>query len=125
MIATTNEVLSFSEKRDQQLISSMEKLFSAAQAKAVFGEPVVSGNYTVITASEVSAAGGFGSGMGFGPTEKQSGEVSQSQKASGGGGVGADGRSRARLPGPEPASCRQYDLAGSSRGDARARRVAR
>jgi uncharacterized spore protein YtfJ len=96
MIDATNEVLSLTEKRDQQLISSMEKLFSAAQAKAVFGEPVVSGNYTVITASEVRAGGGFGSGMGFGPPEKQSGETSQSQKASGGGGVGGGGASRGR-----------------------------
>jgi uncharacterized spore protein YtfJ len=96
MIDATNEVLSLTEKRDQQLISSMEKLFSAAQAKAVFGEPVVSGNYTVITASEVGAGGGFGTGMGFGPPEKQAGEASQSQKASGGGGVGGGGASRGR-----------------------------
>jgi uncharacterized spore protein YtfJ len=63
MIDTTNEVLSLTEKRDQQLISSMERIFSAARVNAVFGEPVVSGNYTVITACEVSAGGGFGSGM--------------------------------------------------------------
>ena len=97
MIDTTNEVLALTEKRDQQLISSMEKLFSAARANAVFSEPVVSGNYTVITACEVTAGGGFGSGMGFGPPEKQSGEASQSQKASGGGGVGAGGASSGRL----------------------------
>ena len=96
MIDTTKEVLSLTEKRDQQLISSMEKIFSAARVNAVFGEPVVSGNYTVITASEVSVGGGFGSGMGFEPPEKQSGETSQSQKASGGGGVGAGGASRGR-----------------------------
>ena len=89
MIDTTNEVLSLAEKRDQQLISSMEKLFSAARANAVFSEPVVSGNYTVITACEVTAGGGFGSGMGFGPPEEQSGEAAQSQKASGGVGGGA------------------------------------
>jgi uncharacterized spore protein YtfJ len=96
MIDTTNEVLALTEKRDQQLISSMEKLFSAARANAVFSEPVVSGNYTVITACEVSAGGGFGSGMGFGPPEKQSDEASQSQKASGGGGVGGGGASNGR-----------------------------
>ncbi len=95
MIDTTNEILSLTQKRDQQLISSMERIFSAAQAKAVFGEPVVSGNYTVITASEVGAGGGFGSGMGFGPPEKQSDETAQSQKTSGGGGVGG-GASRGR-----------------------------
>lgn len=94
MIDATNQALSSSEKRDQQLITSMERIFSAARANAVFSEPVTSGNYTVITASEVSAGGGFGSGTGFGPAEKQTGEASQ--QASGGGGVGGGGASRGR-----------------------------
>lgn len=96
MMDATNQALSSSDKRDQQLISSMEKIFSAARANAVFSEPVISGNYTVITASEVGAGGGFGSGTGFGPAEKQTGEESQSQQASGGGGVGGGGASRGR-----------------------------
>jgi uncharacterized spore protein YtfJ len=100
MIETTNEVLSLVSKRDQQLAASMERLFSAAQASAVFSEPVVSGNYTVITACEVSAGGGFGSGMGLGfgsAAREQSGETSQSQPANGtGGGFGAGGGSRGR-----------------------------
>ncbi|MEO8955231.1 MAG: hypothetical protein ABI465_11760 [Ktedonobacteraceae bacterium] len=96
MIDNSNEVLSSASKRDQQLTSSMEKIFSAAQVNAVFSEPVVCGNYTVITASEVSAGGGFGSGMGIGPTGRQSGEASQAQEANGGGGIGAGGTSRGR-----------------------------
>jgi uncharacterized spore protein YtfJ len=94
MMDTTNQTLSSSDKRDQQLISSMGRIFSAAQANAVFSEPVICGNYTVITASDVSAGGGFGSGTGFGPAEKQTGEGAQ--QASGGGGVGGGGGSRGR-----------------------------
>jgi uncharacterized spore protein YtfJ len=74
----------------------MERIFSAAQAKAVFSEPVVSGNYTVITASEVSAVGGFGSGLGFGPAGKRTGDSSQAENAGGGGGVGGGGGSMGR-----------------------------
>jgi hypothetical protein len=42
------------------------KIFAAAQPGAVFGPPIVCGEYTVITASEVGAGGGFGSGRGTG-----------------------------------------------------------
>jgi hypothetical protein len=39
-----------------------EKIYSAAQPGAVYTPLVVSGNYTVTTASEIAAAGGFGFG---------------------------------------------------------------
>lgn len=102
MIDTMSNFLSFTEKRDETLSRVVEKIYSAAQPGAVYSEPVVSGNYTIITASEVTAGGGFGSGLGFGPTkgpaEKQSGEeVSQSQQTSrGGGGIGGGGGSNGR-----------------------------
>ncbi len=96
MINATNEALASTTQRDQQLITSMERIFSAAKAKAVFSEPVVSGNYTVITASEVSAVGGFGSGSGFGPAGKRTGDSSQAENAGGGGGVGGGGGSMGR-----------------------------
>ncbi len=41
----------------------MAKFVAAAQPGAVFGDPIEAGDYTVITASEVSSGGGFGSGI--------------------------------------------------------------
>lgn len=110
MIDTTSEVLSQVSKRDQQLSAALEKLFAAAQASAVFSEPTTSGNYTVITACEVVAAGGLGSGMGLGfdsATHEPAAEASQSRPGNGaGGGFGAGGTSRGRpvaaiIVGPE------------------------
>jgi uncharacterized spore protein YtfJ len=105
MTDTLSDALSLASQRDQQLTSSMEKIFEAAQASAVFTEPVVNGNYTVICACEVVAAGGFGSGLGVGvgtatgQTGEQAGEASQSQSQptnGAGGGIGAGGFSRGR-----------------------------
>jgi len=102
MIDTKSNFLSFADKRDETLSRVVEKIYSAAQPGAIYSEPVVSGNYTIITASEVAAGGGFGSGLGFGPTnnqaEKQPGEeVSQSQQTSSGrGGIGGGGASSGR-----------------------------
>ena len=99
MTDTVNDALAEASKRDQHLASSMEKIFAAAHADAVFTEPVVNGNYTVISACEVAAVGGFGSGLGVGATTEQAGEASQaqSQPASGaGGGIGGGGFSRGR-----------------------------
>lgn len=74
----------------------MEKLFVAAQPGAVFGAPVVSGDYTVITASEVGAGGGFGSGRGTGfAASARATEAASSPQGEGGGmggGGGASGR---------------------------------
>jgi len=104
MADTIKEVLSFADKRNEQLSRALEKLYSAAQPGAVFSEPLVSGTYTVITASEVAAGGGFGSGLGFGPATKPSqkeadGEVAQPESqpgSAGGGGIGGGGGSTGR-----------------------------
>jgi uncharacterized spore protein YtfJ len=81
----------------------LEKIFGAAQPGTVFSAPVVSGNYTIITASEVTAAGGFGFGYGSGSvpgdtSATQTGEAgavatSQDGAGSGGGGGGGGGSS--------------------------------
>ena len=102
MIDTRNNVISLTDKNSEQLRTVLERIFAAAQPGAVYSEPVVSGNYTIITASEVTSGGGFGSGVGFGPgtpsAKQQPGEeVSQSEQAnSGGGGIGAGGGSAGR-----------------------------
>lgn len=87
----------------EQGMGVMDKIFAAAQPGAVYGEPVTSGNYTVITASEVTAAGGFGSGAGFGPgaastaQKPAEGAASEGQpQEAGGGGMGGGGTSFAR-----------------------------
>ena len=97
MTDTVSDALSVTSKRDEKLVSSMEKIFEAAQASAVFTEPVVNGNYTIISACEVAAGGGFGSGQGIGASTDQTEQTSQSQPGSGaGGGVGGGGFSRGR-----------------------------
>ncbi len=84
MIDAMSNLITLAEKRD-------EKIFAAAQPGAVYSQPVTAGNYTVITASEIAAGGGFGSGVGFGPATptapKQPGEEgAQAEQANRGGG---------------------------------------
>jgi uncharacterized spore protein YtfJ len=83
----------------EQLNPVAERIFAAAQPGAVYSPPVQSGNYTVITASQVMSGGGFGSGMGFGPTRpggaEETGAATTPAQAGGGGmggGGGASGR---------------------------------
>jgi len=66
MSDTTSHLLILAEKREEQIASVLEKIYAAARSDAVYSEPVTSGNCTVITASEIAAGGGFGSGFGFG-----------------------------------------------------------
>jgi uncharacterized spore protein YtfJ len=72
----------------------IEKIFAAAQPGTVFSEPVVLGDYTVITASDVVAAGGFG--FGSGSTDESDGTMASGQArqlaGGGGGGGGSSGR---------------------------------
>jgi uncharacterized spore protein YtfJ len=75
----------------EQTEAIMARIFSAAQHSAVFGEPVQSGEYTVIMASEVGSGGGFGFGGGTGPAPQAG--TSTTAEASGGGGGGGGGAS--------------------------------
>jgi uncharacterized spore protein YtfJ len=54
------------ENESQGRAETLERLLATADAGKVFGQPVSSGDYTVITAAEVGSGGGFGSGIGFG-----------------------------------------------------------
>ena len=77
-------------------------IFKAAEPGAVFGAPVVAGEYTVITASEVSSAGGFGNTRGMAPSKPANaiGEEAPTTRensptaswSGGGGGGGSSGR---------------------------------
>jgi uncharacterized spore protein YtfJ len=69
----------------------VEKLWGAAHVSAVFSEPVVSGAYTVITASEVMAGGGFGFGRGTSSAESEPAEHDGQPRAGGGSGSGGGG----------------------------------
>ena len=103
MIETNNQAFSYVEKASNQIPPMLDRVLAAARSDAVYSQPIISGNDTVITASEVTAGGGFGSGIGFGPgmsppeQEQSSEEGSSSEQAdSGGGGLGGGGGSAGR-----------------------------
>jgi uncharacterized spore protein YtfJ len=81
-----------------ELDKLFDKVLAAAQPSAVFSPPVVSGAYTLITASEVMAGGGLGFGTGTGPTStpQVNGKATTAggiaQGSGGGGGGGSYGR---------------------------------
>ncbi len=81
------------ERSQEQAERIIERIFAPTRPGAVFGEPVRSGDYTLITASAVGSGGGFGFGGGSSPmpgTEGNSG--GENAGAGGGGGGGASGR---------------------------------
>jgi uncharacterized spore protein YtfJ len=98
MAETLSAVIAAGEAGKQAGMQVLEKIFSAAHTRAVYGEPVVAGVYTVITASEVSAGGGFGFGQGVGPAAAgvPRGEGQEGAETSGGGGGGGGGGSTGR-----------------------------
>ena len=79
-----------------------KKLLEVAQPKAVFGEPIEHGEYTLVPAAEVFAAVGVGYGFGAGgggPRARTAGrEMSEGDGESdmGGGGGGGGGTSSGR-----------------------------
>lgn len=76
----------------------LDKILAAARPGAVFGEPVKAGDYTIITACEVTSGGGFGSGMGSGPIKAGVGQegISTGEPVSSGGGMGGGGGAMSR-----------------------------
>jgi uncharacterized spore protein YtfJ len=95
------------QKESEARAATLQKLYSAADSAKVFGQPAVSGAYTVITAAEVAGGGGFGSGMGFGKPphkrmsvesrdEEGAGESAAPRGTGGGGGGGGGGGSMGR-----------------------------
>ena len=99
MSSTLDNMVQSVDKYQEQGQEWMEKLLAAAQPGAVFGEPVISGNYTIITASEIGAGGGFGFGGGGGVSPAAtSGETpdEKQEDAGGGAGIGGGGGSSGR-----------------------------
>jgi uncharacterized spore protein YtfJ len=102
--ASLDEAVSLIDRAGEQAPKMLEKIFAAAQPGAVFGQPVESGSYTLITASEVSSGGGFGVGMGRGPAPKRDAKQSPPAEAErpagkqsiGGSGFGGGGGSMGR-----------------------------
>ena len=90
-------------KESEGRFKVLERILSSADSSKVFGQPVTTGEYTVITASEVTSGGGFGSGIGFGvPPEQDGGSPKKADEArnkageGGGGGGGGGGGSIGR-----------------------------
>jgi uncharacterized spore protein YtfJ len=71
----------------------LQRIFDVANPSSVYSQPVQSGEYTVITASEVSVGMGVGQGLGSGSEEKatEAGESASTAGGSGGGGGGGGG----------------------------------
>lgn len=65
------------------------RLFDVTQPGVVYSQPVTAGEYTVITASEVTASfgAGYGGGGGIGPEEEGTGQPSGYGGGGGGGGT--------------------------------------
>jgi len=76
---------SVSVKNNEDVHRLTERLLEVTEPGAVFSKPAKSGDYTLITASEVTV--GLGSGYGFG--EKTQGQPDSAGGGGGGGGMAA------------------------------------
>lgn len=103
--AKLNHIAITTVKGQEQSMALMEKLLATAQPSAVYSAPVTSGDYTIITASEVSAGIGFGYGLGGGvgpkpsegeTTSEAEAQETQEQPSGFGGGGGGGGAAMAR-----------------------------
>jgi len=100
MSDTLSDLISSVDRAQEQAMTAMQSIFSAARVGAVYGDPIQAGDFTIITASEVVAGGGFGFGRGMGSApasaSSSNGEAAKATEATGGGGGGGGGGSTAR-----------------------------
>lgn len=100
-------VLEISARSNERAVELVEKLYEVARPEAVFGEPLVVGDQTVITASEVVVGLGYGFGIGGGsgpgdldeptnPVVEEEEDLEDMAFDGGGGGGGGGGMSRGR-----------------------------
>ena len=87
MIETMNGVPKTSTRPPEMSDKTFEKFAAFARPYGVYSAPVVSGAYTVITASEVFGGGGFGFGSAPSPGE-QTAAAAQGEAGGGAGGGG-------------------------------------
>lgn len=94
------EIIKEAVPNQEQANELMQRLFDAAQPAAVFGEPVTQGEYTAITAAEISAGMGYGFGgggsLGEADNVGEQGEEAKSPGAGFGSGGGGGGATSAR-----------------------------
>jgi uncharacterized spore protein YtfJ len=92
------EVIAESIPDQDKAYEFMEKLYTVANPRAVFSEPVEAGEYKVITASELYIMKGFGygggGGVGSNPDSEEEGEEPVSVGYGGGGGGGGTAAAR-------------------------------
>jgi uncharacterized spore protein YtfJ len=92
------EVITESIPDQDKAYEFMEKLYTVANPKAVFSDPIEVGEYTVITATELHVMKGFGYGGGGGVGNNPAGEEEGTDPVSigYGGGGGGGGTAAAR-----------------------------
>ena len=92
------EIIAESVPSQDKANELLEKLAAAADSKAVFSEPVESGDYKVITAAEVTVGLGFGYGGGgaVGNVMGVEGEDTPTDNVGIGGGGGGGGMTMSR-----------------------------
>ena len=100
-------------KTQEQSLDLLEKLIATARPNAVFGHPITGGDYTVISASEVSCGMGLGFGGGGGdngaaPSEPVAEEITI----------------EGETPEPKAAAANGYGVGGGGGGFSTARPVA-
>jgi uncharacterized spore protein YtfJ len=97
MTEESKDTFTTAVKNQAESIRLTERLFEVVEPDTVFGRPRKSGDYTLITASEVSV--GLGSGYGFGsynPSEVEAPDDAEVPEYGAGGGGGGGGMSAAR-----------------------------
>jgi uncharacterized spore protein YtfJ len=76
---------------------TLDNFLATADVSRVYGEPVQSGDTTIIPAAEVLVGMGFGAGYGSGPASSDEDEETHQEKPeAGGGGGGGGGRTLSR-----------------------------
>jgi len=94
-----SNVVELGIKNQAEVKSVLEKLMTVARPDTVYSQPVTAGDYTVITACEVSVGAGLGYGLGGGtdgqPPNKQTtseaGVAADESLSGGAGGAGGGG----------------------------------
>lgn len=87
-----NKLIIESVPNQERANELLGRLFDVTRPEAIYGQPITAGNYTVITASELTATfgTGYGGGGGVGPDDEQG------QPSGMGGGGGGGGTTLAR-----------------------------